>query len=170
MRGQYAELVRVHHLERLKAADTDVSAERGPAAGMLFPFDLTRFDRGRPYYWQSVTGTAAPRLSLVAQSTSRKRQALVWSTLLLGLLLALGVVAHYFQAAWPEQLALLGGLGGLLFGPGLGTAFLLLPLGWVCYRLVVVGRWLSETLRAKWATPVAEGIQEPLLDKGPAHP
>jgi hypothetical protein len=143
LRTRYEEQVKAHHLEQLKA-EAPSSEASGASA---FPFDLTPFDRGRPYYWQSVAGASAPQAELVSQTVHRERQALTGSTLLLVLLLALWILAHFFRAAWPEQLALLGGVGALLFGGLLGIAFLVVPAACALYRLAVGVRWALGRLR-----------------------
>ena len=138
MRAQYANLLRDHHL----TAPTDTRPAAPDTLEMAaFPFDLAPFDRGQPHYWQSDAGGEMPPLRLIAQTTQENRQALTWSTLLLVLLLAVWILAHFFRATWPEQLALLGCMGALLFGATTGLVFLLLPLGCVGYRLFCVGRW-----------------------------
>jgi hypothetical protein len=49
-------------------------------------------------------------------------------------------------AAWPEQLALLGGLGVLIFGQPWGLVFLILPAVWAGVRLVQLAGWVQALL------------------------
>ena len=58
-----------------------------------------------------------------AIEATQNRETLGLSTLFLVLLLAIWILAHFFRsAAWPEQLALFGLLGVVLFSPLLPVA------------------------------------------------
>ena len=122
---------------------------------------LAAFEEGRPAYWYGGSATGVPPLRLVSEETGRLRQTATLSVLLVGLLFASWVLATIFGAvAWPEQLALLGLLGVLIFGGGLGLVFLILPAIWLLVRLthllLHVWSWLP---RRHAETPAPAGSQ-----------
>lgn len=115
---------------------------------------------GTPLSWYAEAG-APPHLSLVRVSDQQTRRALATSGLLLVLFLAAWVLAQlpgvrtWLRAFWPEQVAVLGCVGWLTFGPGL-IFLCLIALG-AGGRLVFLGRWASALLRRRRPTAPAEG-------------
>jgi hypothetical protein len=104
-------------------------------------------ERGTPLYWQTAdAGAAAPELRLTAVRAQQLKRALAASLLLGALLLGTWLLSYvpgivpWLRALWPEQVALLGGLGWLTTGLNLLVIFVLV-LG-VCGRLVLLSRWV----------------------------
>jgi hypothetical protein len=130
---------------------------------------VSPFEQGRPLYWQSSTPTAVPLFRLVPEESVRSRQALTTSTLLAVILLASWILWRAFQgAAWPEQLALLGAFGALLFGMAWGSAFLVLPGIWLGVRLVQLGHWGQS--RWPWKPKPADAQKSSIISSQAAAP
>jgi hypothetical protein len=114
---------------------------------------------GTATYWRAGENSLLPRLRLVAIQFQRSQQALGFSGLILVVLLIAWLVSYFPQpifwakALWPEQVALLGGLGWLFLGYNLVLAILIL-LG-VSARLVYLGRW-GLTLRQRTSTAMGK--------------
>jgi hypothetical protein len=124
------------------ALATTASAEVAIVQRALNVEDLSS---GTPTYWRAGENSLVPRLRLVAFQFQHSQQALGFSGLILVVLLIAWLVSYFPQpivwakALWPEQVALLGGLGWLFLGYNPVFAFLVL-LG-VSARLVYLGRW-----------------------------
>jgi len=147
LREKYGKLSEEHRLDKLR---TEEPAGAGTSLSPS-PYTLTPFDRGQPSSWQTTAGELPPRLHLVSVAASRNRQAFAWSTLLVVLVLAIWILSHFFRTTWPEQLALVGFVGVLLFGSGWGMAFLLLPALTLGYRVIGLVRWAVGTISRRLA-------------------
>jgi hypothetical protein len=116
--------------------------------------ELPLAERGRPAYFHGQVDCIPPVVQLTSETSIRLRDAWVLSAATIGLVLAFGAGSWLFgKAFWPEQLAVLGGIGLLGFGPELGWLFVLLPAVWIFARLVQGGRRLLA-----WSQP-AEAAQ-----------
>lgn len=104
---------------------------------------------GRPAYWHSENGQSPP-LQLIPVQLAQTRETWLRSVLVVLILLAAwGLTRLPRMMAGPEQLALLGCLGLVVFGPDWRPLFLLLLLGWAVVRLVwLVRRGLALLPRA----------------------
>jgi hypothetical protein len=141
LRSEYAQLVKARQLDKVRAAAATASAEVAVPRLAGLP------QQGMPSYWQAPAGAAAPRLRLIEAQAGQARQTWILSGLLLVLLAALwGLALLPRGAAWPEQLALLGALGLLTFGPGWALLFLLLPGVWLVVRAIELAQWLWSVL------------------------
>ena len=126
---------------RVEASKAGVDAAQLWQVNRL-PWRISPLEQGRPAYWQAAAALPAPQVHLIPDTAARNRQAVIHSVLLLVLLAASWVLWRYFRAvAWPEQLAVLGGVGLLLFSGPWGLPFLLLPALWLGVRLYHLGRW-----------------------------
>lgn len=144
LREQAAELARTPVFARL-AADAKGAASRtadGAAKTLAqTSWMVSPLEQGRPLYWQAPV-QATPLLQLAPDESGRTWRTLTWSALLLVLLLASWLTWRTFgAAAWPEQLAIVGGCGILLSGAGLALAFVLLPASCIGVRGLQAGQW-----------------------------
>ncbi|MBY0522421.1 MAG: hypothetical protein K2R98_03445 [Gemmataceae bacterium] len=160
LRSEYNALEQTNLIERPSGSEARPAGRAESGSLSPFPFVLSPFERGQPAHWQSADGGAAPKLTLIGIETSQTRHTLGLSAVFLVLLLAVWILSHFFRAAaWPEQVALLGCLGSLLFGSILGTAFLLLPIIAVVARLVCLGQWIHAWWKTRPALPVAVAVE-----------
>jgi hypothetical protein len=143
------------------------SARSDPIGGLHGEASLAQ--QGTPTYWQvpekgtipltsselssfqNGEGRGEPQIRLVATHAAQTWEAFGYSGLLLVLFLTAWILPSYpravawLQAFWPEEMALLGGVGWLLRGDH--WAFLVLLFLGGAARLVYLGRWLVTRLR-----------------------
>jgi hypothetical protein len=153
LRDQFRTLATANAAELAKA-DASEGAGAGAESSVTplssFPFALAPFERGLPTYWQAPAGQPAPRVHLIAATTRDSRDSMARSALLVVLVLALWIVAHFFRAAaWPEQLVLFGCVAAVLFSTPFSQLFLLVVMAGLIVRLVLLTRWL----RTIWQQP-----------------
>lgn len=159
LRTQFAQISRAYELDKLNQVNpelrvgdelTDPSVIAAPRSPHLF-----LREQGSPLYWQAPFGTAAPRLLLIPEQVRQNRLAWIWSGLLVLLLAgSWGLTRIPWAMVWPEQIALLGCLGLLVFGPW-GIYFLFLPIIWLVVRVGTLVHWLLSL----W--PQSEPIASP---------
>lgn len=164
LRVQFRRLAQTEGLDKL-SAEPELAPEAQPpthpaAVRLSGPSSGTVPARGTPMYWQAA-GETPPTLRLVAERTGRIQQAAAFSVILVLLLVAAGGLLQVPRlGAWPELLAVLGGLGLILFGTGWGLWFSLLPAVWLATRLMQLIRWLPIL----WLSPVPAVA----VDSGPS--
>ncbi len=142
LRDENQKLTKTPAYDRVKS---EAKSADEPPAGVLW--SVSPLERGRPLYWQAATAQATPLLRLVADDSIRSRQAWTMCTLLAFVLFASWILAQSFRrSAWPEQLALLGCVGVMLFGGGWGMLFLVLPAVWLTVRLARLAVWIQTRL------------------------
>jgi hypothetical protein len=161
LRDENGKLTRSTGFDRIRE-ETKTAAPQGPAA----LWSVSPLEQGRPLYWQAATAQAIPLLRLVPEETIRSRQAWTASTLLLIVLFAWWILWRSFRiAAWPEQLALLGCLGLVLFGGPWGLFFLMLPAVWLGVRAGQLARWAQSLVprqrKPELLAPTGSGIIHP---------
>jgi hypothetical protein len=116
---------------------------------------------GSPAYWDTAARAPVPRLRLVASQAGQLRDALPASLGIGAALLAAWGLSRFPRLVawvlvfWPEQMALLGCLGWVGFGPSWAWLFLLL-LG-VGGRLASLGRWFLALVRQPAPAPAPAG-------------
>jgi hypothetical protein len=119
----------------------------GGADGPMLP------ERGTPLSWRAGPGGEAPRLRLTAADSRRSEAAKAatgWWLGLLGVVWFIAMVPFLAAGArrlWPEQMLLLGALGGYLAGPTFLVLFLLL-LG-ACGRLLLLVGVVRRSFRRR---------------------
>jgi hypothetical protein len=164
LREQFRALAAANPVElgKTEPVDRSKSAVPGelPSAGLAgsFPFALAPFERGRPAYWHAASSQSVPSVQLSASTGRENREALTRSALLLAFLLAAWIVSHFFRSAGiPEQIALFGCVGAVLFGPLLGKVFVLVVAAGLIIRLIILIKWI----RAVWQRPPAVEAVKP---------
>ncbi|MFN4259827.1 MAG: hypothetical protein ACK4RK_11050 [Gemmataceae bacterium] len=159
LRQRWQELTRSSAVEELLAESKEwVSPSDEARAPASVTPDIQGFSmeplpvQGTLQQWYSPTGSTVPRVSLMAQEERQTRENRTRSIILIGLVLVIWILAFFPRAlVWPEQLALLGVLGLVLFGSGWGLLFGLLPVVWLTARLT---RWRRKS-RLGRVTPTA---------------
>jgi hypothetical protein len=156
LRDQCAQLAQKYDLDKHPSAVAGLPYDLGSSgASSALPVE-----EGTPAYWQGSWGIPAPSLRLVAIQPRETMQTWVLTILLLGLLATIWGLARVPRGVvWPEQLALLGLVGLLAFGPGWGSVFWLLPAVWLGVRAVWLIRWaLSHWPQAATETAPANPV------------
>jgi hypothetical protein len=150
LRTQYTQIVRTYELDKAVTDEKEPRAASDPSRrAEPRSLVLALREQGTPHFWQAQPGTPAPRLLLIPEPAKQYQLAWIWSGLMVLLLAASWVLARTpWAKTWPEQIALLGFVGLLAFGPEWGIYFLCLPLFWLLVRLGTLVRWLL-TFRAR---------------------
>ncbi len=154
LRERYRVLARTLDLDKIRTEATHgrtaTQTPSAAAAGMEIAAS------GLPRYWQGAAGASVPRLHLTPTQSRQARQSWLLSGGLVLLLLASWGLAQVAKVkAWPEQLALLGCLGWLVFGAGWGALFLVLTAAGVGVRVAVLLRWGMSWLRQRFPRTAA---------------